>query len=884
MDKKIHTISHTHWDREWYFTDSESRVLLSKALDEIIIALENNPEFLYYHLDGQSSLIESYLEQKPNERGRIEKLVRDGRLLVGPWYTQPDLFNINGESIVRNFKYGIEYAEELGNSMDIAYLPDTFGSNAQLPQIANGCGLTGIIVRRGYSPEVHGDTELRWQSLDGTEVLTAVQAYGYSVGHPVRGARNRNFDKEHLKIETYPLMESVKKLSSSKNVMCPIGGDQVSVDKDFNLFVDKLNEHNMGDDVYVQSSLPIYMDEIRKEINDFKVFKGEFRTPVYSRVHKTIGSSRYDIKEANHIAEQNLIRVSEPITALAKDLNFWYDQTSLERAWKLLLQAHAHDSMGGCNSDETNKEIVERCIKADQIAISIYNIIAKNIVLNIENKEYSSYFTIFNGGITCNAKRSEHVLVTDSSNFKLYNDKNEEVKYDVVKQIKYKKPRKVLLTVNGEVEENVDEYYYVSTIYLGDTFIPTLGYTTIFIKEDSSDIAIKEDNLATKIENDFYLVEVNNGNISLFDKETKNKYLNFIHFEDVADDGDLYDFSPVDGDIPINIHNVEVVNSNIKSMYSELELKYDFKLPKALLENRKGRSSELIPQSINLSCRLWKDSKRIEFTAVYDNKVHDHRLRVIFDLGKCINKVYADLPFGYIERDSNCDTDLKISAEFNVNIEPLQNSLIVPLDKMNYMSLLVKSMKEYQVVDDNKVAITLFKGVGQLGKNDLKYRPGRASGREYAAPDGQLKKELTFDFAFELYNNEEKVPFYKTLLSLDEYLNPCLSYQKQDLKKDVQRLGFFDISVKDNLVDTSYGYLNSEYLMRSKLIFSSITETKNGDKLLRLFNPSNEDLNINITKIPLIGTAYKSNFLGNNIEKVDECVVKGFQAINILIK
>lgn len=884
MDKKIHAISHTHWDREWYFTDSESRVLLSKALDEIIEALENNPDFLYYHLDGQSSLIESYLEQKPNERERIEKLVSEGRLLVGPWYTQPDIFNINAESIVRNFKYGIEYAEDLGKSMDIAYLPDTFGSNAQLPQIANGCGLTGIIVRRGYSPEVHGDTELVWKSLDGTEVLTAVQAYGYSVGHPVRGARNRNFDKEHLKIETYPLMESVKKLSASQHVMCPIGGDQVSVDKDFNLFVDKLNEHKTTDDEYIQSSLPIYMDEIRKEIDNFKVFEGEFRTPVYSRVHKTIGSSRYDIKDANHVAEQHLIRVSEPITAIAKDLNFWYDQTSLERAWKLILQAHAHDSMGGCNSDETNKEIVERCIKADQIAIAIYNILAKNIVLNIENNEYNSYFTIFNGGLTNNAKRSKHILVTDSSNFKLFDDKNNEVKFDIVKQIKIKKPRKVLLTVNGEVEENVDEYYYVSNIYLGDTFIPTLGYTTLFIKEENNDNSEDENSKTNKVENDFYIIEVENGKLSLFDKETKNKYIDFVYFEDVADDGDLYDFSPIDGDTPIIIKNVEVANSQIKSMHSELELKYEFELPKSLLENRQGRTSEVVSQCIKLSCKLWKDSKRIEFTATYNNEVDDHRLRAIFDLGKSINEVYADLPFGYIKRESNTDTDLKISAEYNVNIEPLQNSLIVPFDPNNYMSLLVKSIKEYQVIDNNKIGISLFKGVGQLGKNDLVYRPGRASGREYSAPDGQLRKELTFDFAFEIYNNEENVPFYKTLSSLDEYLNPFFSYQNQDLKKDVQRLGFFDISVKENKVNTSYGYLNSEYLMESKLIFSSITETKNGDKLLRLFNPSDNEIAIDISKVPLYGKAYKSDFLGNNMESVDKCVVNRFQAINILIK
>ena len=39
---------------------------------------------LYY--TEEMCIRDSYLEIKPGERGRIEKLIRDGRLLIGPWY------------------------------------------------------------------------------------------------------------------------------------------------------------------------------------------------------------------------------------------------------------------------------------------------------------------------------------------------------------------------------------------------------------------------------------------------------------------------------------------------------------------------------------------------------------------------------------------------------------------------------------------------------------------------------------------------------------------------------------------------------------------------------------------------------------------------------
>ncbi|MEG2505276.1 MAG: hypothetical protein RSB44_11395, partial [Carnobacterium sp.] len=59
--KKIHVVAHTHWDREWYFSDNEAFIQFSYHMDEVIYALENG-ELDYYYLDGQLSILDDYLK------------------------------------------------------------------------------------------------------------------------------------------------------------------------------------------------------------------------------------------------------------------------------------------------------------------------------------------------------------------------------------------------------------------------------------------------------------------------------------------------------------------------------------------------------------------------------------------------------------------------------------------------------------------------------------------------------------------------------------------------------------------------------------------------------------------------------------------------------
>ena len=180
---RVHITPHMHWDREWYFTTEESRILLVNNMEEILCRLEQDNEYKYYVLDGQTAILEDYFAVKPENKDRVKKQVEAGKLIIGPWYTQTDTTIVSAESIVRNLMYGMRDCLAFGEPMKIGYLPDSFGMSGQLPHIYNGLGITRTMFWRGCS-ERHGTdkTEFLWQSSDGSEVTAQVLPLGYAIG------------------------------------------------------------------------------------------------------------------------------------------------------------------------------------------------------------------------------------------------------------------------------------------------------------------------------------------------------------------------------------------------------------------------------------------------------------------------------------------------------------------------------------------------------------------------------------------------------------------------------------------------------------------------------------------------------------------------------
>src|SRR5579859_4144935 len=174
-------VPHTHWDREWYLTFQQFRARLVHTIDKLLDILDRDSNFSHFMLDGQTIVLDDYLEVQPEQEARLKQYTRSGRISVGPWYVQPDEFLVSGEALIRNLQMGLSRAREFGNPMYVGYVPDLFGHIAQLPQILRGFNIDSAVFWRGVGAEAQ-QSEFYWEAPDGSRVLVMHLAdpIGYS--------------------------------------------------------------------------------------------------------------------------------------------------------------------------------------------------------------------------------------------------------------------------------------------------------------------------------------------------------------------------------------------------------------------------------------------------------------------------------------------------------------------------------------------------------------------------------------------------------------------------------------------------------------------------------------------------------------------------------
>src|SRR6185295_7380366 len=188
--RPVHYVLSTHWDREWREPFQGIRFALIRLMDRVIAGLEDGRMHGPFTTDGQSILIDDYLEIRPDRRPQIEKLAREGKLVIGPWYSMPDEFTVSGEALIRNLLVGRAGARAVGGQpSSVGYVPDMFGHNSQMPQIFANCGIPVAYIWRGVNNVKKRN--FIWRGADGTEVVVhkfGKQGYGtYShkvgIGH-----------------------------------------------------------------------------------------------------------------------------------------------------------------------------------------------------------------------------------------------------------------------------------------------------------------------------------------------------------------------------------------------------------------------------------------------------------------------------------------------------------------------------------------------------------------------------------------------------------------------------------------------------------------------------------------------------------------------------
>ncbi|NFN95727.1 alpha-mannosidase [Clostridium botulinum] len=856
IKKKVYVVPHSHWDREWYFSIEDSNVLLSENIPYLMDVLEGDKEFSSYTFDAQLSIVEEYLKLYPEDRERIEKLIKDKRIFVGPWYTQTDSLLVNKESIVRNLLYGTRLGDKYGNSMKIGYLPDIFGQNQYLPSILKGFDIEDSVLQRGiYTEELNGNLNFTWTSPDGEKVNTNNIFLGYGPG------KFLDFDDKYIEEKLFPMLEKLEGLNKdSNNILLPAGGDQVLVRKRFPAIVKELNEKQDKYE-FILSDYEEFMKDTWKNKKFENEINGELIACQKSRIHNTIKSQRYDIKKGNYDVENKILYILEPLATIGKSLGLKYPTPWIDTMWKLLFDVHAHDSIGGCNSDETNKEIINRIEKVDRIASDLINIIKKQITNAVSQKlEKDNIVLIFNTKVKNSRENVKTVIFTNTNAFEVTNLNGEKVEFSLIKSEYLSGGKQVVVTAEGEKEIELPGYYR-SEIVIKNMALPAIGYKTLLINEVEK---MQEDILMVQssnhIENEVFKVEVEAGVISILNKATGEKIINALYFQEDEDTGDSYDFSPTEDG------KVSVINE-----FEVLEVKKSKAIQVMKLHHKKGE------RKIKTVIELRFGEEFIRVNHKINNTIENHRVRIVLNTGINSKSSLSDEGYSLIERNNEnkyINTWREEGfAEAPVPVYALENMVSLKKEDRLY-TVMAKGIKEYEVLEDSKIALTLFRSVGLLGKDNLLWRPGRASGinnKVVYTKDAQMLKEMSFEYAITFGKIESDFE-NKLFNTLDKYLDRYTTYQLQKLNLFEERVERFEVPLNLKNVDEEYSLfsIDNKYAIQSVLKESY---EKDGF-ILRLFNPGEKEIKVNLTK-----ENGKNIFLTNLYERVleevkDELVIK----------
>lgn len=730
---KIHLISHVHWDREWHKTFEEYRVSLVYFMDDLIETLENDEKYNYFLLDGQSIVLDDYLSIKPENAERLNKLIEINKLIVGPWYIQPDEFVPSGEMHIRNIMIGTEIAKKFGKSMHVGYLPDSFGQDMNMPQIFKSFGFKNHLFWRGLGSSNCKEVNFKYISPDGSSVVSTNLRTGYGNGHKL------SLDLEsNIKI----LENEIQSIATDENdllIMC--GFDQSFINKDLVQITEQLtnsewakeNKHEI-----VISRLEDYFENIKtRKLNSIE---GDLRFPENERIHLTIAATRLDIKKLNYECQNLLIKQMEPLLTIANTYGMVYPVELVKQAFKYTISNHAHDSICSCSTDDTHEEMIVRYKKSMQIANSLI-LRAKEFMNNVLKVSQDS-FVVYNLSAFNGVQNHKISVKTNNSTFKIFDSKGNEVEYCVDSCVKVDS-NDTRIEI-GKKNESVIQY---DTKLVINYKFEGIGFEVFNIKSaennNCANYLYNEDKDEINTENYFAFFNDDNS-LTMKNKNTNEVVEKLNVFLERGNAGDEYDYSPPYSDEIISKPKLStrkcIVNT---ALTCKIETKQTYLFPVDTMLH--SRSDEYKECEITSVLTFYRDLHKVDFEVKFDNNVKNHQIHAVFP-SNGFKYHYRDSHYGNVRQENMLSNiDQSGWSENYYEVYPVQKYFSIPF-KQSCLTVQNKGIPLYEY-KNGEFYMPLISTTDFMGKQDLKNRPGRRSGLHTYTEKSLMLGEFTTEFS-----------------------------------------------------------------------------------------------------------------------------------------
>ena len=370
MTPTVYCVGHTHIDLAWLWTLRVTRDKAVRSFTTVTELMRRYPEYIF--TSSQPQLYKYVKEQAPELYEEIRELVREGRWEPeGGMFVEADCNLASGESLVRQFVYGMRFFErEFGKKCRILWLPDVFGYSAALPQIMKLCGIRYFMTTKiswNERNKMPVDTFL-WEGIDGSEILTHfIPTRNYGAAAVEGTAETEHFTTYNGYLNPSQVMGgwhrySQKDLNREILMSYGYGDGGGGTTKEMLEYQRRLSRGIPGCPKTVPSTSLAFFETLDRNVRGKKELK-KWVGELYLEYHRGTYTSMARNKKFNRKAEfacQNL----EFFGVLSGQLTGQpYQKETLDRAWEIILRNQFHDILPGSAIKEVYEDSREEYLQ-----------------------------------------------------------------------------------------------------------------------------------------------------------------------------------------------------------------------------------------------------------------------------------------------------------------------------------------------------------------------------------------------------------------------------------------------------------------------------------------------------------------------------------------
>ncbi|RMB85861.1 glycoside hydrolase family 38 C-terminal domain-containing protein [Streptomyces shenzhenensis] len=339
---RISAVGHAHIDSAWLWPLRETVRKVARTTANMTALLEDEPDFVFAMSQAQQwAWIK---EHRPEVWARVKKAVADGRFVpAGGMWVESDTNMPGSEAMARQFVHGKRFfLDEFGIENDEAWLPDTFGFAAGLPQIIRAAGAKRLLTQKiSWSrTNTFPHHTFQWEGIDGTRIFThfpPVDTYNCSMKGSEIAHAARNF----------------KDKGAARHSLAPTGWGDGGGGTTREMVAKAARLRDLEGSARVVWETPgAFFDRAEADYPEPPVWVGE----LYLELHRATLTSQAQTKQGNRRSE-HLLREAELWAATAAvRTGFRYPYEELDRIWKTVLLHQFHDILPGSSIAWVHRE------------------------------------------------------------------------------------------------------------------------------------------------------------------------------------------------------------------------------------------------------------------------------------------------------------------------------------------------------------------------------------------------------------------------------------------------------------------------------------------------------------------------------------------------